>query len=261
MKKTALITGASMGIGLEFAHVFAKNGYDLYLVARSEDKLLALARELESGHKVKVDIQALDLSKTDSALEVFQETKRRKIDIEILVNNAGFGDFGMFSEAEWSKEKQMIDLNITALTHFTKLFLAEMLQRKSGKILNVASIAAFLPGPIMAVYFATKAYVLSFSEAISNELEGTGVAVTCLCPGPTESNFQSAANMHESKAVKGQKLSTAKEVAEYGFDSLMENKVVAIPGILNYIMANSVRFTPRFLVRKIIRFAQDKAGN
>lgn len=259
MKKTALITGASMGIGYELAKQFAQNGNNVVLVARSADKLNAIASEFETAYKIKADVIAVDLSKPNIAEEVYDEVKKRGISIEYLINNAGFGEFGMFFETDWNKEKMMIDLNITTLTHFCKLYVKDMLARKSGKIMNVASTASFQPGPTMAVYYATKAYVLSFSEAISNELEGTGVTVTALCPGPTESNFQAAANLEESKLVKGKKLPTAAEVAEYGYKALMRGKVVAIHGFKNYLLAQSNRFAPRAVVLKIVRFMQDKA--
>jgi uncharacterized protein len=259
MKKTALITGASLGIGYELAKQFAKNGHNVVLVARTEEKLKAIAKDLEAQFGIKADVIATDLSKENVAQDVYNEVKRRGINIDFLINNAGFGDFGMFSETDWSKEKQMIDLNITTLVHFCKLFVPDMIAQKSGKIMNVASTAAFQPGPTMAVYYATKSFVLSFSEGISNELEGTGVSVTALCPGATESGFQAAANLEESKLVKGKKLPTSAEVALYGYNALMANKVVAIHGFMNTIMATSIRFTPRFIVRKLVRFIQDKA--
>jgi uncharacterized protein len=165
----------------------------------------------------------------------------------------------MFVETDWNKELQMINLNITTLTQFTKLYLQDMVKRKSGKIMNVASTAAFQSGPTMAVYYATKAYVLSFSEAIDNEVSGQGVTVTTLCPGATESGFQAAAAMEESALVKGKKLPTSKEVAEYGYKAMMNGKTVAIHGMMNYILANSVRFAPRALIVKITRLMQDKA--
>jgi hypothetical protein len=259
MNKTALITGASMGIGYELAKQFAQKGNNVVLVARSADKLNAIASEFEKAYKIKADVIAVDLSKPNIAEEVYDEVKKRGISIDYLVNNAGFGEFGMFYETDWDKEKMMIDLNMTTLTHFCKLYVKDMVARKSGKIMNVASTASFQPGPTMAVYYATKAYVLSFSEAISNELEGTGVTVTALCPGPTESNFQAAANLEESKLVKGKKLPTAAEVAEYGYKALMRGKVVAIHGFKNYLLAQSNRFAPRAVVLKIVRFMQDKA--
>ncbi|MFN5089848.1 MAG: SDR family NAD(P)-dependent oxidoreductase [Bacteroidota bacterium] len=259
MKNTALITGASNGIGLELAKVHASKGGDLVLVARNKTKLDELKAELESQFKVSVYTIGKDLSANNSAQEVYDETTKQNIQIDYLINNAGFGDFGMFAETEWNKELQMINLNITTLTQFTKLYLQDMVKRKSGKIMNVASTAAFQSGPTMAVYYATKAYVLSFSEAVDNEVSGKGVTVTTLCPGPTESGFQAAAAMEESNLVKGKKLPTAKEVAEYGYSSMMKGKTVAIHGMMNWIMANSVRFTPRALVVKLTRKIQDKA--
>ena len=259
MKNTALITGASNGIGLELAKVHASKGGDLVLVARNKTKLDELKAELESQFKVSVYTIGKDLSENNSAQEVYDETTKQNIQIDYLINNAGFGDFGMFAETEWNKELQMINLNITTLTQFTKLYLQDMVKRKSGKIMNVASTAAFQSGPTMAVYYATKAYVLSFSEAVDNEVSGKGVTVTTLCPGPTESGFQAAAAMEESNLVKGKKLPTAKEVAEYGYSSMMKGKTVAIHGMMNWIMANSVRFTPRALVVKLTRKIQDKA--
>ena len=256
---TALITGASNGIGLELAKIHASKGDNLVLVARNISNLLELKKELENSFKISVQAIGKDLSKLNSAQEVFDEVKSMQIQIDYLINNAGFGDFGMFVETDWKKEEQMIQLNITTLTQFTKLYAKEMVKQGKGKIMNVASTAAFQSGPTMAVYYATKAYVLSFSEAINNELEGTGVSVTTLCPGATESGFQAAAAMEESALVKGKKLPTSKEVAEYGYKAMMNNKVVAIHGLMNYIMANSVRFIPRNIVVKVTRKIQDKA--
>ncbi|MDP1801202.1 MAG: SDR family oxidoreductase [Bacteroidota bacterium] len=256
---TALITGASNGIGLELAKVHASKGDHLVLVARNKPKLEELKAELENQFKVKVYVIGKDLSASNSAKEVYDETTKQKIQIDYLINNAGFGDFGMFVETDWNKELQMINLNITTLTQFTKLYLLDMVKRRSGKIMNVASTAAFQSGPTMAVYFATKAYVLSFSEAVDNEVSDKGITVTTLCPGATESGFQEAAAMEESKLVKGKKLPTSKEVAEYGYSSMMKGKTVAIHGMMNWIMANSVRFTPRAIVVKLTRMIQGKA--
>ena len=257
--KTALITGASSGIGYELAIIHASKGDNLVLVARNISKLNQLKTELEKQYKVTVKVIEKDLSKANASKELFDETQRKNIQIDYLVNNAGFGDFGMFYETDWKKEEQMINLNITCLTHLTKLYLQEMVKRKSGKIMNVASTAAFQSGPTMAVYYATKAYVLSFSEAIDNEVRDKGITVTALCPGATESGFQAAAAMEESALVKGKKLPTSKEVAEYGYKAMMSGKTVAIHGAMNYIMANAIRFLPRKLVVKITRQIQDKA--
>jgi short-subunit dehydrogenase len=256
---TALITGASNGIGLELAKVHASKGGNLVIVARNKAKLDELKAELERQYKITVYTIGKDLSLPHAAQEVYDEIKSQQIQIDYLVNNAGFGDFGMFVETDWNKELQMINLNITTLTHFTKLYVRDMVKRGSGKILNVASTAAFQSGPTMAVYYATKAYVLSFSEALDNEVSNKGVSVTTLCPGPTESGFQAAAAMEESNLVKGKKLPSSREVAEYGYASMMKGKTVAIHGMMNYLMANSVRFLPRALVVKVTRMIQDKA--
>jgi uncharacterized protein len=258
--KTALITGASNGIGLELAKIHASKGGNLVLVARNKSKLDELKVELESQYKISVYTIGKDLSLPNAAQEVYNETAQQKIQVDYLINNAGFGDFGMFVETDWNKELQMINLNITTLTQFTKLYLQDMVARKFGKIMNVASTAAFQSGPTMAVYYATKAYVLSFSEAIDNEVSDKGVTVTSLCPGATESGFQAAAAMEESALVKGKKLPTSKEVAEYGYKSMLAGKTVAIHGLMNYIMANSVRFTPRAIVVKLTRKLQDKSN-
>jgi len=258
MKNITIITGASSGIGMELAKIFAKNNHHLLLVARSEDKLKSLAEELRSKHKVEVKLLARDLSNYSAAKEIFNYCEKENLNVTHLVNNAVFGDFGFFVNSSWPKQEQMINLNITTLTYLTHLFLPAMVKNKSGKILNVASTAAFQPGPTMSVYYATKAYVLHFSEAIANELEGTGVSVTALCPGATESGFQTLAAMEESKLVKNKKLPSSEEVANYGYQAMLKGKKVAIHGTMNYIMANSIRFTPRNLVLKIVRFMQDK---
>ena len=254
----ALITGASSGIGTEIARVLATKGYNLLLVARSGDKLTALANELAAAHNITAKTLSSDLSKPDAPAQVFQYTQQEGIEVEVLVNNAGFADFGEFWLANWDKNAEMIDLNIKTLTHLTHLFLPGMVARKSGRVLNVASTAAFMPGPLMSVYYATKAYVLSFSEAIANELMGTGVTVTALCPGPTASNFQSKAEMGDSKLVKGAKLPSALVVAEYGVKAMLQGKTVAIHGFMNRILANIPRLLPRKIVASMVRNAQDR---
>ena len=256
---TALITGASNGIGLELAKIHASKGGDLVLVARNKSKLDELKISLEKQFNVKVYTIGKDLSAPNAAQEVYDETNHQHIQIDFLINNAGFGDFGMFVDNDWNKELQMINLNITTLTLFTKLYLKDMVKRREGKIMNVASTAAFQPGPTMAVYYATKAYVLSFSEAIANEVADKGVTITTLCPGATESGFQAAAAMEESALVKGKKLPTSEEVAVYGYEAMLQGKTVAIHGLMNWMMANSVRFAPRSMVVKIARKIQDTA--
>lgn len=256
-KETALITGASSGIGLELAKLLVEKNYNLVLVARSIDKLKELAAQYAGSG---VHVIGKDLSKENAAKEIFDELAAKKIHVDVLINNAGFGDFAFFSESNWQKQKDMINLNIMALTHLTHLFLPAMIKNKRGRILNVASTAAFQPGPMMSVYYATKAYVLHFSEAIANELEGTGVTVTALCPGATESNFQNVANLHESRLVKGKKLPSSKEVAAFAYQAMINGKPVAIHGLLNSVQANVIRFLPRNLVTKVVRQVQDKAN-
>jgi short-subunit dehydrogenase len=257
---TALITGASSGIGLEFAKIFAAADNNLVLVARSGGKLIELADELRKKHEISVRVIGADLSKMAEVQKVYDTCKAYDIQIDYLVNNAGFGDFGFFIESDWYKTEQMLDLNIKSLTRMCHLFIPGMVQRKSGKVLNVASTAAFQPGPTMAVYYASKSYVLSLSEAIYNELQGTGVHITCLCPGATESGFQSVANLQESALVKGKKLPTAKEVATFGYKAMMKNKLTVIHGIKNFIMVNAVRFAPRKMVLSIVRKVQGHAS-
>ena len=256
MNKTALITGASSGIGLELAKIHASKGDNLVLVARSIDKLNQLKTEIESQYKVNVYNIEKDLSVINSPMEVYEEIKQNNIQIDYLINNAGFGDIGNFSDTRWEKELRMINLNITALTQLTKLFLNDMLARKQGKIMNLASTASFQPGPMMAVYFATKSYVLHLTEAINAEVKGSGVSLTALCPGPTESGFQAAAEI-EQNMLFNKKNPTSKEVAEYGYKSMMNGKAVAIHGFKNYLMANSVRFTPRNWVVAITKKMQE----
>jgi short-subunit dehydrogenase len=240
------------------AKIHALKGGDVVLVARNKSKLDELKTELEKQFNVSVYTIGKDLSATESAQEIYDETNRQNIQVDYLINNAGFGDFGMFTDTDWNKELKMINLNITTLTLFTKLYLQDMVKRKSGKIMNVASIASFQPGPTLAVYCATKAYVLSFTEAISNEVSDKGVSIIALCPGATETGFQAAGGLDESKLFKDKKLPTGKEVAEYGYSSMIKGKTVAIHGIMNYILSNSIRFIPRALVLKVSRKMLDK---
>jgi short-subunit dehydrogenase len=254
---TALITGASNGIGLALAKIHAAKGGNLVLVARNKKKLNELKADWEQQYKISVYTIGKDLSHLNAAQEVYLETSAKNIQIDYLINNAGFGDFGMFVETNWEKEWQMINVNITALTQMTKLYLKDMVKRGTGKIMNVASTAAFQSGPTMAVYYATKAYVLHFSEAIDNEVREHGVTVTTLCPGATESGFQAAAAMEESNLVKGKKLPTSEKVAKYGYNAMLKGKTVAIEGFMNRLLATSVRFIPRAIVVKVTRKMQD----
>ena len=254
---TALITGASSGIGLELARVFAGHRHDLVLVARTASKLEALADECRRAG-VKAHVLPADLSDVDGRADVVRRVGELGLAIDILVNNAGYGAYGPFLETSLESELAMIQLNVAATTELTKRFLPSMVQRRAGRIMNVASTAAFFPGPLMAVYYATKAYVLSFSEAIAKELEGTGVTVTALCPGPTESGFAAAANQQESKLIAGRKLPTSADVARAGYDALMRGDVVYIPGIANKAMSIVPRLFPRGMVRTVVRAVQER---
>ena len=256
---TALITGASSGIGLEFAKVFAANKINLVLVARSEDKLNQLATQLRSDFGITVKVIVADLSQMEQVFQVYNTCKTANIQINYLINNAGFGSYGFFVESDWKKTEEMIDLNIKSLTLLSRLFGADMVANKAGKILNVASTAAFQPGPTMAVYFATKSYVLFLSEAMSNELKGTGVTVTCLCPGATESGFMVAAAMDDSALFKNRKLPTSAAVALFGYKAMMKGKMTVIHGIMNYLIANSIRLAPRSWVLPMVRKIQEPA--
>ncbi|MFS4460937.1 SDR family NAD(P)-dependent oxidoreductase [Bdellovibrio sp. HCB2-146] len=249
-----LITGASSGIGLELAKQFAQNGKSLILVARSEKALQDLAQELTHQYQIKVHVIPADLSRPEECQRLFELCRQQNLHVENLVNNAGVGDNAAFVETEWTRQEQMIRLNMESLTRLTHLFLPEMVQRKSGGILNVASTAAFQPGPYMAVYYATKAYVLSFSEAINAELKGSGVHATALCPGPTHSAFQATAKMDKSKLFKMLNVPSSKDVAEFAYQSFQKKKAVAVHGVMNKIMSLSVGVTPRFLLLKIVSF-------
>ena len=253
-----LITGASSGIGLELARVAAAKGHDLVLVARTEEKLRELARELHERYGVRAEVIAADLSRPGTVAEIVSRIETLGIQIDTLVNNAGVGAYGPFTETALATELQIIHVNIVALTELTKRLLPGMIARRAGRILNVASTAAFLPGPLMAVYYATKAYVLSFSEAIANELAGTGVTVTALCPGPTASGFQAAANLEESKLVAGRTLATSRQVAEDGYDAMMAGRTLVVSGWSNKLVAQMPRLLPRRVVAAIVRGVQER---
>lgn len=250
-----LITGASSGIGEELALVFARHGRHLVLVARGEDRLRALADRIGRETSAEATVIAADLSLSGAAERTYEAVAGAGVVVDTLVNNAGFTAFGPFSGIPLATELEMISVNVVALTALTKLFLPAMLSARSGRILNVASTAGFQPGPLMAVYYATKAYVLLFSEALAEELEGSGVTVTALCPGPTRTGFQSRGALENSRLVQGE-IASAREVAEFGYRALMAGRRVAIPGWRNRLLAQAVRFTPRRLVTRMVKRAQ-----
>lgn len=247
-RERVLVTGASSGIGWELALQFAAKGYDLILVARSQDKLERLASEIASRNAVRAEVIVADLSREDEVQRVFQETEQRRLDVDVLVNNAGFGVMNRFQDIPTERLLRMIDVNISALTHLTRLYLPGMLERKRGRILNIGSTAAFQPGPNVAVYFATKAYVLSFSEALFNELRGTGVTVTCLAPGPTRTAFGDEADMNHTPLFRFTSMDV-KPVAAAGIRAMERGRPLIVPGAINKLTTLSAKIWPRSWVR------------
>jgi len=256
---TALITGASGGIGYELAKLFARDHHNLVLVARSADKLAQVANELQAGG-VSVKTVALDLAEPPAPKFLFDQLQREGIAVDILINNAGFGALGKFAQMPDDQIFGQINLNITALTQLTRLFLPPMLARRSGRIMNVASTAGFQPGPLMAVYYATKAYVISFSEALANELKDSGVTVTCFCPGATHTGFAKRAGNDKSRLFKQLGAMNADKVALDGYRALMEGRTLAISGLHNWLVAQSTRLGPRKMVTAISRWVSEDAS-
>ena len=254
MKKYTLITGASSGIGLVLAKIAIREKQNLVLVARDESRLKEVAKEL-SNAKLTVEYLALDLSKPGAAKKVFEFCEKKKLFIDTLINNAGFGDYGNFASADLQRQLSMIDLNVKTLTELTHLFLPAMLKNNSGKIMNLGSVASFLPGPLMSVYFATKNYVLSFSRALSEELRGSGVTVTCLCPGSTNTGFGKAAHVSDTHSTAHPK-TTAREVAEFGWYQMQNGTLVAIYGFENKFTVQLSKFIPRNLLTRIVKRVQ-----
>jgi short-subunit dehydrogenase len=252
-EKYALVTGASSGIGYELAKLFAQDGKNIVVVARSQDRLEKLKTEIENKSGTKVIVVVKDLSKPDAPQEIFSELEKKNINVDVLVNNAGFPVYGKFAETDLKEELDMIQVNITALTHFTKLFMKKMVENKSGWILNVASTAGFYPFPLFSIYAATKAYVLSFTEALANELQGTGVSVTCLCPGPTDTRFYERGDAGNAKFAKTMKRMDAARVAKVGYVALKKGRVMVHPGLFNSLAAFSFRFLPRKLGTTLTR--------
>lgn len=256
-RKTVLITGASSGIGYELARVFAREGYDLVLVARRRRQLEQLAAEVE-GHGARTWVLPFDLTDRAAVQALFDSVDQHGITVDVLVNNAGFGDYGDFLRASLDRMLAMIELNVTALTHLTRLFLPGMVERGFGRVLNVASVASFQPGPLMAVYYATKAFVLSLSEALSEELTGSGVTVTALCPGPTVSGFHQEAGLNQVPFYQQVRMPTSDAVAEYGYRALIRGRRVAVYGLVFRVSLILIRLAPRRLVAAAVRRIQEK---
>jgi short-subunit dehydrogenase len=254
-RPVALVTGASAGIGRELAQILAREGHDLVLVARREAELERLAAELKEQHGADARVIPADLAKS-TAVAAIAKALGPNARVDVLVNNAGFGGLGTFAGRDRKDDLRMIAVNVTALTELTKQFLPGMVQRGRGRILNVASTAAFQPGPFMAVYYATKAYVLSLSQALAEELSGTGVTVTCLCPGVTETEFHQVAGTEDIPLTSGPVSMSARAVAEAAYRGMERGRLLVVPGLHNKIGAQSVRFAPRRTMLKIVRRIQ-----
>lgn len=260
-EKTGLVTGAASGLGFELAMLLAKDGYNLILSDVDAEKLQKAKDEIAAEYPSKIQLIVKDLSRCNVAEQIFRAIEDRPVDV--LINNAGFGIFGSFNDTDWQRQMDMLNLHVMTTTHLTKLVLKGMVARGSGKILNLSSLAAFQPGPLMSVYYASKAYILSFSEAIANELKGTGVTVTCLCPGQTNTCFQEVVS--NGTPSSGNKISfniaCPKKVAKYGYQAMQKGKVVAIPGNLNKFLSKLPRFVSRGTATAVIRRIQERNRN
>jgi len=286
-KKIVFITGATAGFGKAFAYKFAQHGYDLIIVARNSGALEEVARTLsgrgqgsgrreaeaasppggpDKGRATNIRVVTADLSQPRSGQVLVDRLQADNLQVDVLVNNAGFGLQGEFAELPADRQIEMIQLNAVTLTELTRLLLPGMLARRTGGVINVASTAAFQPGPMMSVYYATKAYVLSFTEGIAEEVAGSGVKITCLCPGPTRTGFQERAQMQESRLSQMQEaglfstlaVTSAAGVARAGFDGMMAGQAIVVPGVVNRIGVQAIRVTPRAIVRRMIRSINDK---
>ena len=255
IRKTALVTGAASGLGFEFAVLLAKDTYNLILVDIDVEKLGIAITNIRVIADVKIKIIIQDLSEASSSEEIIKQIGNTPIDV--LINNAGFGLFGKFSTTNWESESKMLQLHVYTTTYLTKLLLKRMEKHGSGKILNVSSLAAFQPGPLMSLYYASKAYILSFSEAIANELKGTGITVTALCPGQTNTGFQQVVAASASQNKIQFNMACPKAVAKYGYKAMLQGKTVAVPGQLNRLLSNIPRFIPRRLVTSLVRKLQE----
>lgn len=263
-RRAALVTGASGGIGAELARLFARDGWDVVLVARSREGLEKVGRELAQAYGITYHAVPADLSDPAAPQMIFDAVRALGVEVDALVNNAGFGlagpfvDVGRDAPTELGRELEMLQVNVVALTHLAKLFLPGMVSRKRGYVMNVSSTAAFQPGPLMAVYYASKAYVLSFSEALSVELAGTGVTVTALCPGATRTEFQAVANMENSRLFRAGHVMTAADVAEIGYNGMRAGKSAVVPGAANKVMAAGTRLIPRRVAARMAKLAQER---
>jgi len=256
--QVALVTGATSGIGHELCKLFATDRIDMVLVARDVDRLSRIAEELQSATGINVTTMSIDLADPASPAEVLRRTQEAGLTVEYLVNNAGFGNYGLFVDTDPKSTLDLLQVNIHALTHLTALYLPGMVERRSGHIMNVASTGGFQAGPLMSTYYASKAYALHFTEAIAEELEGKGVSVTALCPGPTVTEFHKRANMETSGLVSGRSVMTAKAVAEIGYRGMMRGRTLVIPGLSNKLLTLVVRLAPRKMIARYVHRMQKK---
>lgn len=251
--KSALVTGASTGIGYEFAHILAADGFDIALVARDDQRLQGVAAELKQKYGRDAKVITADLSRPEVPQQIFDRLQRENFPVSVLINNAGSGIYGPFAETSLEKDLLMLRLNMESLVALTKLFLKPMLQRREGKILNVSSVAAYQPDPLLGLYGASKAFVYSFSGALSVELKGTGVTVTALCPGTTDTEFHKRAGLDRSRLLRHgmMKPMSARAVAEIGYDAMMRGKAIVVPGMMNRILAGLAKCSPAMLSAKV----------
>lgn len=257
MEKFSIVTGGASGLGFEFVKLLLIDEYNVIIIDNDKKGLNNIKSKIDLKHYKKIVLMHKDLSNPDSSKEIYKEFKNKNV--EILINNAGFGLFGKFKDTSWEIEKSMIMLHVMCTTEMTKLFLNKMITNKKGKILNMASLAAFQPGPLMSIYYSTKAFILHFSESIANELKGSGISVTVLCPGQTRTKFQQKVSNKEKKINFN--FSTAEEVAKYGYKAMMDGKTIAIPGTINKILSTIHRFIPRSITTKLMRKIQEKNRN
>jgi hypothetical protein len=248
---TALITGASVGLGEQFARRFAQDGHDVILVARNEARLEAVAERVRQAGKVKAYVMPFDLADAHAPQALHDAVLGKGLTVDFLVNNAGFGSTGDFLSQDLAREAEMVQVNCSALLQLTHLFARGMKARGTGRILNIASTAAFQPGPFMATYFATKAFVVSFSEALAHELQRSGVTVTCYCPGATATEFAGRAGNDKTRLFQNQAVARAEDVVAEAYDTMMEGEVLGVHGLLNWLAMQSVRLSPRAVVRAI----------
>jgi len=256
MDKWALVTGAAGGIGLEFARLLCADGYNLIMIDLDEGNLATQKTELQQKYGSKVETLSFDLSEKTAAARVYEWVQKMGVKLNVLVNNAGFGMFGMFASTSWEREEKMINLHVYTPTQLVKLFLPGMIARKHGQILNVSSLAAFHPGPLMCMYYSTKAYLLSFSTSVATELKGTGVSMTALCPGITKTGFQQAVGSGKPKISWN--MANAASVAEFGYHAMMNGKLLAVPGFFNNLILLVKRFLPLKTVANSVRYVQEK---